>query len=154
MKKKPKQSRCRPCLLDQKQDLTNVSDGISKLKKLIVNCKTGKPEKNCFFLFLDVAIGAPQEDDLKGAIYIYNGRRDGISPAPSQVPTDCFFLFLARWRRTETFPLLSSTSAACLQRITGSTLGRHLKMFGQSLSSGIDVDLNGYRGNSSRRRHK
>lgn len=36
----------------------------------------------------------------------------------------------------------------CLQRITGSTLGRDLKMFGQSLSSGIDVDLNGYQGNS------
>lgn len=62
----------------------------------------------------DVAIGAPQEDELKGAVYIYNGRRDGISPTPSQ-------------------------------RITGSTLGRDLKMFGQSLSSGIDVDLNGYR---------
>ncbi|XP_034042014.1 integrin alpha-4 [Thalassophryne amazonica] len=61
----------------------------------------------------DVAIGAPQEDDLKGAIYIYNGRKEGISPRPSQ-------------------------------RITGSSLGRDLKMFGQSLSSGIDVDANGY----------
>ncbi|XP_060909123.1 integrin alpha-4 [Labrus mixtus] len=61
----------------------------------------------------DVAIGAPQEDDLKGAVYIYNGRKDGISPTPSQ-------------------------------RITGSTLGRDLRMFGQSLSSGIDIDDNGY----------
>uniref|UniRef100_A0A671XVA7 Integrin subunit alpha 4 n=1 Tax=Sparus aurata TaxID=8175 RepID=A0A671XVA7_SPAAU len=61
----------------------------------------------------DVAVGAPQEDDLKGAVYIYNGRRDGISPTPSQ-------------------------------RITGSTLGRDLRMFGQSLSSGIDIDHNGY----------
>ncbi|XP_034416943.1 integrin alpha-4 isoform X2 [Cyclopterus lumpus] len=61
----------------------------------------------------DVAVGAPQEDDLKGAVYIYNGREDGISPTPSQ-------------------------------RITGSTLGRNLRMFGQSLSSGIDIDDNGY----------
>ncbi|XP_041857597.1 integrin alpha-4 isoform X2 [Melanotaenia boesemani] len=61
----------------------------------------------------DVAIGAPQEDDLKGAVYIYNGRKEGISPTPSQ-------------------------------RITGSSLGRDLLMFGQSLSSGTDIDDNGY----------
>lgn len=61
----------------------------------------------------DVVIGAPHEDDLKGAVYIYNGREDGISPTPSQ-------------------------------RITGSSLGRDLRMFGQSLSSGIDIDNNGY----------
>ncbi|XP_031725926.1 integrin alpha-4 [Anarrhichthys ocellatus] len=63
--------------------------------------------------FRDVAVGAPQEDELKGAVYIYNGREEGISPTPSQ-------------------------------RITGSTLGRNLRMFGQSLSSGIDIDDNGY----------
>ncbi|KAM5267767.1 integrin alpha-4 isoform 2-T5 [Hipposideros larvatus] len=34
--------------------------------------------------FEDVAIGAPQEDDLRGAIYIYNGRAEGISSAFSQ----------------------------------------------------------------------
>uniref|UniRef100_A0A671XYJ2 Integrin subunit alpha 4 n=1 Tax=Sparus aurata TaxID=8175 RepID=A0A671XYJ2_SPAAU len=67
----------------------------------------------CVCVCVDVAVGAPQEDDLKGAVYIYNGRRDGISPTPSQ-------------------------------RITGSTLGRDLRMFGQSLSSGIDIDHNGY----------
>lgn len=41
-----------------------------------------------FFLckyFADVAIGAPQEDELRGAIYIYNGRKSGISAAYSQV---------------------------------------------------------------------
>uniref|UniRef100_A0A3B3UP01 Integrin alpha 4 n=1 Tax=Poecilia latipinna TaxID=48699 RepID=A0A3B3UP01_9TELE len=61
----------------------------------------------------DVAVGAPQEDDLRGAVYIYNGRKEGISPKPSQ-------------------------------RITGSSLGHDLKMFGQSLNSGIDIDDNGY----------
>ncbi|KAJ7345573.1 hypothetical protein JRQ81_001523 [Phrynocephalus forsythii] len=34
--------------------------------------------------FEDVAIGAPHENDLEGAIYIYNGRKDGISPVFSQ----------------------------------------------------------------------
>ncbi|XP_026348185.1 integrin alpha-4 [Ursus maritimus] len=34
--------------------------------------------------FEDVAIGAPQEDDLRGAVYIYNGRADGISSSFSQ----------------------------------------------------------------------
>ncbi|KAM9850441.1 integrin alpha-4 [Aulostomus maculatus] len=63
--------------------------------------------------YTDIVIGAPQEDDLKGAIYIYNGMREGISPTPSQ-------------------------------RITGTDLGRDLRMFGQSLGSGIDIDDNGY----------
>ncbi|CAN9497605.1 unnamed protein product [Ophioblennius macclurei] len=61
----------------------------------------------------DVAVGAPQEDDLRGAVYIYNGRKEGISPTPSQ-------------------------------RISGSSLGRDFRMFGQSLSSGVDIDDNGY----------
>lgn len=39
---------------------------------------------------IDVAIGAPQEDDLRGAIYIYNGRADGISSSFSQVEYYCF----------------------------------------------------------------
>ncbi|XP_044282954.1 integrin alpha-4 isoform X1 [Varanus komodoensis] len=34
--------------------------------------------------FEDVAIGAPHENDLEGAIYIYNGRKDGISATFSQ----------------------------------------------------------------------
>ncbi|XP_061091253.1 integrin alpha-4-like isoform X2 [Conger conger] len=61
----------------------------------------------------DVAVGAPQEDNLKGAVYIYNGRRNGI---------------------TQTY----------VQRITGALLGNPFKMFGQSVSGGIDVDGNGY----------
>lgn len=61
----------------------------------------------------DVAIGAPQEDDLHGAIYIYNGRRSGISQSFSQ-------------------------------RITGSLLGNNFRMFGQSVSGGVDIDSNNY----------
>uniref|UniRef100_A0A8C9RLF5 Integrin alpha 4 n=1 Tax=Scleropages formosus TaxID=113540 RepID=A0A8C9RLF5_SCLFO len=61
--------------------------------------------------FPDVAVGAPQEEEQQGALYIYNGRRTGISRTFSQ-------------------------------RIAGKALG--LKMFGQAVSGGIDVDGNGY----------
>ncbi|CAL8372727.1 unnamed protein product, partial [Arctogadus glacialis] len=61
----------------------------------------------------DVVVGAPQEADLRGAVYIYNGRRDGISQQYSQ-------------------------------RISGADVGRDLMMFGQSLTSGVDIDNNGY----------
>ncbi|KAJ8253131.1 hypothetical protein GJAV_G00209470 [Gymnothorax javanicus] len=63
--------------------------------------------------FPDVAVAAPQEEDLQGAVYIYNGRKSGIARTFSQ-------------------------------RITGSVLGNAFKMFGQSISGGIDVDGNGY----------
>uniref|UniRef100_A0A8C1W7R4 Integrin alpha 4 n=1 Tax=Cyprinus carpio TaxID=7962 RepID=A0A8C1W7R4_CYPCA len=72
----------------------------------------------------DVAIGAPQEDDLRGAIYIYNGRTSGIAQSFSQ-------------------------------RITGSLLGNNFRMFGQSVSGGVDVDSNNYPGNAfSTKKHK
>ncbi|KAJ8004344.1 hypothetical protein DPEC_G00158200 [Dallia pectoralis] len=61
----------------------------------------------------DVVVGAPQEDDLRGAIYLYNGRKTGLEQEYSQ-------------------------------RIPASALGDDLKMFGQSVSGGIDVDANGY----------
>ncbi|KAG7276461.1 hypothetical protein CRUP_033899, partial [Coryphaenoides rupestris] len=35
--------------------------------------------------YRDVVVGAAQEEDLRGAIYIYNGRRDGIAQEYSQI---------------------------------------------------------------------
>ncbi|XP_069472180.1 integrin alpha-4 [Ambystoma mexicanum] len=63
--------------------------------------------------FEDVAIAAPQEEDLQGAIYIYNGREAGITPTFSQ-------------------------------RIQGRSISNSIRMFGQSISGGIDADGNGY----------
>ena len=44
-----------------------------------------------------------------------------------------------------------SVWSVCLfyQRISGQVLGRDLRMFGESLSSGVDIDDNGYQGNSN-----
>ncbi|EPY82534.1 hypothetical protein CB1_000644017 [Camelus ferus] len=77
--------------------------------------------------FEDVAVGAPQEDDLRGAIYIYNGRAEGIAPAFSQLFKPCFPLNLA-----------------IFQRIEGLQISKSLSMFGQSISGQIDADNNGY----------
>lgn len=45
------------------------------------------PEQNNFFwkkfFILDIAIGAPYEEN--GVVYIYNGRQSGIIVEPSQV---------------------------------------------------------------------
>ncbi|KAM3915906.1 integrin alpha-4 [Leptodactylus fuscus] len=61
----------------------------------------------------DVAIGAPHEENMNGAIYIYNGREKGITPTFSQ-------------------------------RIQGQKFGYSLSTFGQSVSTGVDADGNGY----------
>ncbi|XP_073433590.1 integrin alpha-4 [Dendrobates tinctorius] len=61
----------------------------------------------------DVAIGAPHEENMNGAIYIYNGREKGITPSFTQ-------------------------------RIRGQNFGYSLSTFGQSISTGLDADGNGY----------
>ncbi|XP_075685648.1 integrin alpha-4 [Rhinoderma darwinii] len=63
--------------------------------------------------YKDVAIGAPHEENMHGAIYIYNGREKGITPSFTQ-------------------------------RIQGRKLGFSLSTFGQSVSTGLDADGNGY----------
>uniref|UniRef100_A0A8C4QDQ6 Uncharacterized protein n=1 Tax=Eptatretus burgeri TaxID=7764 RepID=A0A8C4QDQ6_EPTBU len=63
--------------------------------------------------FQDVAIGAPQEDDFHGVVYIYQGDDGGIVPHYSQ-------------------------------KIFGRKISTRLKMFGQSISGGKDMDGNGY----------
>uniref|UniRef100_A0A8C5MBW3 Integrin subunit alpha 4 n=1 Tax=Leptobrachium leishanense TaxID=445787 RepID=A0A8C5MBW3_9ANUR len=63
--------------------------------------------------FEDVAIAAPHEDELQGAVYIYNGRKKGITPSFTQ-------------------------------RLQGKNFANGLQMFGQSISTGVDIDGNGY----------
>ncbi|XP_031240806.1 integrin alpha-D [Mastomys coucha] len=61
----------------------------------------------------DVAIGAPGEEENRGAVYIFHGAsRQGIAPSPSQ-------------------------------RVTGSQLSLRLQYFGQSLSGGQDLTQDG-----------
>lgn len=37
------------------------------------------------YFSIDIAIGAPYENDNRGAVYIYNGGKSGISGQPSQI---------------------------------------------------------------------
>ncbi|XP_060678907.1 integrin alpha-9 [Hemiscyllium ocellatum] len=63
--------------------------------------------------FPDVAIGAPNENDYRGAVYIYHGDAAGIVSKYSM-------------------------------RISGQTINPILRMFGQSISGGVDMDGNAY----------
>ena len=78
----------------------------------LINCYPGNPHRypgihhwypgifHCYYgntacypgnadcgLCVDVAVGAPQENDLQGAVYIYNGRKTGLGRDYSQVGT-------------------------------------------------------------------
>ncbi|XP_048451584.1 integrin alpha-9-like [Rhincodon typus] len=63
--------------------------------------------------FPDVAIGAPNENDYRGSVYIYQGDANGIVSKYSM-------------------------------RISGQTINPILRMFGQSISGGVDMDGNSY----------
>ncbi|XP_039093137.1 integrin alpha-9 isoform X1 [Hyaena hyaena] len=63
--------------------------------------------------FPDVAVGAPEEDDFSGAVYVYHGDGGGITPRYSM-------------------------------KLSGRKISPVLRMFGQSISGGIDMDGNGY----------
>ncbi|XP_067837474.1 integrin alpha-9 [Heptranchias perlo] len=63
--------------------------------------------------FPDVAIGAPNENDYSGAVYIYHGDANGIVSKYSM-------------------------------RLLGQTINPVLRMFGQSISGGVDMDGNAY----------
>ncbi|KAJ7418702.1 integrin subunit alpha 9 [Willisornis vidua] len=63
--------------------------------------------------FPDVAIGAPKEDNHAGAVYIYHGDANGITPQYSM-------------------------------KLSGQRINPKLRMFGQSISGGVDMDSNGY----------
>uniref|UniRef100_UPI00398E4435 integrin alpha-9 isoform X2 n=1 Tax=Pristiophorus japonicus TaxID=55135 RepID=UPI00398E4435 len=63
--------------------------------------------------FPDVAIGAPNENDYGGAVYIYHGDANGIVSKYSM-------------------------------RLSGQTINPLLRMFGQSISGGLDMDGNAY----------
>ncbi|KAL0593450.1 Integrin alpha-9 [Plecturocebus cupreus] len=68
----------------------------------------------------NVAIGAPKEDDFAGAVYIYHGDAGGIVPQ------------------------YSMDDSVKRRKLSGRKINPVLRMFGQSISGGIDMDGNGY----------
>ncbi|XP_072119218.1 integrin alpha-9 [Mobula birostris] len=64
--------------------------------------------------FPDIAIGAPNENDFRGAVYIYHGDTNGIISTYSM-------------------------------KVLAQKINPELRMFGQSISGGVDMDGNAYK---------
>uniref|UniRef100_A0A3Q0SRR6 Integrin alpha 4 n=1 Tax=Amphilophus citrinellus TaxID=61819 RepID=A0A3Q0SRR6_AMPCI len=101
----------------------------------------------------DLLVGAPTATGIireEGRVHVYINQ--------GQVKEEDFQLtgsnaYAARFGETiadlgdlddDGYPVFMVSLPLCFQRITGSTLRRDLRMFGQSLSSSIDIDDNGY----------
>ncbi len=81
------------------------------------------------FLFKDIAVAAPYEDN--GVVYIFHGSKTGLSSIPDQV---CWFKGFS----------IDFYSFFILKIIKGSNY--NLKTFGFSMSGNLDLDHNKYPG--------
>lgn len=88
--------------------------------------------------FTDLLVGAPLEDEHKGAIYVYHGDGIYINHNYKQV----FAIFFNNHKLTEKFQnSIKLTSVFSLsQRIPGSSISPSLQYFGRSLSARLDLD--------------
>ena len=90
--------------------------------------------------FTDLLVGAPLEDDHRGAIYLYHG--DGIYVVHNykQVPVFCLHLHfrrcISRCNQTD-FCFLP---LGFLQRISGASISPSIQYFGRSVSARLDLD--------------
>lgn len=87
--------------------------------------------------FADLLVGAPLEDEHRGAIYVYHGDGIHINHNYKQVHiTEGYVHSLppAVWKDASNCVFASS------QRISGSSISPTLRYFGRSLSARLDLD--------------
>lgn len=91
--------------------------------------------------FTDLLVGAPLEDEHRGAIYVYHGDGIYIIHNYKQVLVICrYFCFIYFFTGVfeDLIKLISAFVAS--KRIPGSSLSPSLQYFGRSLSARLDLD--------------